>query len=589
MATINSDIAKGYKMEIWRGPTMHSPDSFEIQLEEEKDVKVAFCRCHFFDVSEYLPITFNHDVIVRNREGKIVFSGYIAEIPRVKEGPKISFEFNAFSTWYKSQNIVVNKTYTNTYMYRIVEDLMDTYGTRIDMYKGQIDETNYLVEEYKIEDKSLWEAINDIAELINFNVRVDSTTLNFTRYTNDYNWNPLQEGNYEKGSANFQETTNYMVNRLIVLGDDGARVVVEDAESINDFGVIEKTKHIRNISKEADLIEYGNKHLEQFARPIKTGQITVFDAKDWKANQLIQVHIPELNLNGDWLRISRIRKVIDKGYVKAKITFNVKNQIGGTMAEVMKKLRDATKKEKELNEKITQVDTKVQTHESSIQTHETSIQTHESNITDLDTRVQTLETGGTSGGTSDGTSGTGVTPAFIFSNWLTSEEGFSSDEMSVLFNTDFSSNAEQVSSGISIDGTTGEFLLHDAGIYEVEINLIMDHSSSVYAQSDLIHPDAFAMEFSLKTMIIGWGYTNSKDRWFLDRDNLDTLRSLSLRFKSVVGLDAASTDGVPLKLTLTGKAIRKSSTSANSIRTLDYLSNLYSVKNPSTITIKKIG
>lgn len=336
-----------------------SPVAVDVSIDSEKNIDYAYVIADFFeDYMDFKPIKYG-DSLVITANGETKFRGIVTSVPRRREGVKISYEFECESFWSRSKTLLVNKTYNNKLISDIVTDLINEYSVRTNITPGKIDATTVPLEQIEFIEEPLFNVIEKLSKMIGFFVKINrsSNTLDFERYLFSQNYLSVQEENIVRGTGSFVEDSSRLVNRIVIFGDadeegNEVKTTVQDDASIDKYGLIEDTVRISDTTSIDALKEYGDRHLEIYSKILQMGQVQVMEDRGWSPGELVEVHLPTLNLDGDMLRITRIRKEYPPmGDEKTTLFFNEQPDVGVVMSQINNRLKQFEKKQERWMEK----------------------------------------------------------------------------------------------------------------------------------------------------------------------------------------------------------------------------------------------
>lgn len=325
------------------------PRSFSFDIEEQQLFKYANVTCRFFEEhADFIPAKFTDIVLIYENYGKStekkLFEGYIQDVPRKREGKIVEYEYELVSKWTRAQHLIVYDVYQESTASDMFRSLINKHAADTGITLGVVDDSTHIFSKYRFQDMPLSECIQQLMDISGFYVNVDedARTIDFTRYTQTKSYYGLFEDNVVRGTASFTESVGSMVNTLHIYGEGQRKTLVEDADSISKYGIRADVTRYDYIHEFADLAEIGNKQLEKYANPIKIGGCQVIDPKDWKANNLVEVHLPKLNINSEWIRISSIRREYSPGSygLTTTISFNEEPTLHDTMAQTISKIKE---------------------------------------------------------------------------------------------------------------------------------------------------------------------------------------------------------------------------------------------------------
>ncbi len=185
-------------------------------------------------------------VIFQGRPGNLrkTMCGYLKSPPKSREGSVITLEYSGCGYYDKTHYIIVNESYDNKTIDFIIKDLHSKYLPDFDI--GVIEFSDKVIS-IRLSMEFLYDAFEKIAQTINFIPYIDNDK-KFNFHSEKYlvsdfelTENPFT---YERGSANFEDSADNLINQLYVIG--GSQLSNTSVSQVWTCNGVDKTFQFNN-------------------------------------------------------------------------------------------------------------------------------------------------------------------------------------------------------------------------------------------------------------------------------------------------------------------------------------------------------
>lgn len=203
--------------------TLRSFVSVSIDESENEPLKSCNVEAGFFDNKDIIKnfsIGSKLEVYTKRedeREEKRLFVGVISTVPRVLEGNLKTYSFEATCLLGKTQKVLINEYFEGMTLSNIVHYLIDNYTNFFESKNISVPNNTIVTMEFR--DEYLYDALGKVAEAVGGRFEADDEKFIFTDKGSKENETELKRGMFEKGSANFSDDSDNMINFVRGYGD----------------------------------------------------------------------------------------------------------------------------------------------------------------------------------------------------------------------------------------------------------------------------------------------------------------------------------------------------------------------------------
>jgi len=294
-------------------------------------------------------------IYVDRKNGKTLrINGTIDNVEYIQSGGTYKVKIKGRSKSAELLDIVVTKSYSETYTKTILQDLFSsyssdlsqTYDTSTYVEGGDTNDTKIDINWYQ---KTFWDCLRDLCKSANFSLYIDAQMkVHYFPKNSKHNQNEaIVHDQNLLSSSGIAKDTSTIKNRIIVTSSVEDMPIVakaEDLESQSKYGVKIAIISDDNITTIEQAQDRANAELQLLKNPKQTGTLEALGMPDLMPGESLMISDPINNLSG-WYAVLEIENRIasDKGMTTKVTIAEIKSDIPALFKQTTSDVEDISK------------------------------------------------------------------------------------------------------------------------------------------------------------------------------------------------------------------------------------------------------